>query len=110
DDSFPAYEYFLKIKFIDKSGENKMTEIEYLKNNTCGPDTYEIKESLYSLEVVKTGKSQEDLFLNPLCVQKANENDRLVLTTTTCPLRSNYRPTQLTHKLVCSSIFGDQEE
>lgn len=91
---------------MDNSGGDRVRGIDYIENNKADNDTYEIEKSIYKLDVTKTGKPKEDLFLGPLSLQKAAARDLLVLTTSTLPL-PEYRPVQLTHKLVCSYIFSD---
>lgn len=108
-DSFSPYYYTLKIRFIDNSGGDKVRGIDYIENSKAENNTYEIEKTTYKLEVTKSGKPKEDLFLGPLSLQKAVPRDLLVLTTSTLPL-PEYRPVQLTHKLVCSYIFSDNNE
>lgn len=109
DDSYSPYYYSLKIRIEDKSGNDKIQGIDYIENNKAENQTYEIKKSLYNMEVTQTGKPKEDLFLAPLSIQKTDIYDCLVVTTSTLPL-ANYRPSQLSHKLICSFIFGDENE
>jgi hypothetical protein len=106
--SFSPYYYTLKIRFVDKSGEDKVRGIDYVENSKAENNTYEIKKSVYKLEVTKTGKPGEDLNLGPLSLQKTDSNNCLVLTTSTLP-SPDYHPQQLTHKLVCSYIFGNND-
>lgn len=105
-DSFSPYTYTLKIRFVDLFGNDKVHGIDYVQNNN---KIYEIKPDVYKVEVAETGKAKEDLFLRPLSLEKAEPYDRLVLTTTTLAL-PDYHPSQLTHTLVCSSIFGDNSK
>lgn len=109
EDSFSPYYYSLKIRFADRSGNDKVRGIDYIENSEAENNTYEIAKSVYKLDVTQTGKPKEELFLSPLCVQKNDSYDCLVLTTSTLAL-PDYRPAQLTHKLVCSYIFGDDDE
>lgn len=108
DNSFSPYYYYLKIRFEDKSGNDIIHGID-TGNNKPENSTYEISENAYELNVIQSGKSKERLILAPLSVQITDSYDCLVITTSTLPL-PDYRPSQLTHKLICPHIFGDEAE
>lgn len=108
DNSFSPYYYVLKIRFEDKSGNDIVHGIN-TGNNKPENSTYEVSKDAYELDVTQTGKSKERLILAPLSVQTTDSYDCLIITTSTLPL-PDYRPFQLTHKLVCPHIFSDEQE
>lgn len=55
EDSFPPLYYFLKVEFVTASDEDRLADIIHL-DEEVGPDMYEIKNSLYELQVVQSGK------------------------------------------------------
>ena len=105
--SYSPYHYFLKIKIVDKQGNDLIHGI-YAANNETDPSRYKVKENVYELNVKQTGKKNERLF-SVLSVETIDSYDCLVVHTATLPL-PDYRPLQLEHKLICSYIFGDEEE
>jgi len=107
DNSFPPYRYPIKIRIEGKSGDDKINGIPYV--HKAETDQFEVQKSSYTLAVLQTGKPKEQLFLGPLAMQKTDSYNCLIITSTTLA-SPDYRPSQLTHKLVCAHIFGDTNE
>lgn len=108
DNTSSPYYYYLKIRFEDKSGNDIVHGID-TGDNKPENSIYEISKNAYKLNVIQTGKEEEKLILVPLYLQITDSYNCLIIITGTLPSR-DYRPSQLTHKLICPHIFGDEEE
>src|SRR5690554_3453662 len=94
--SKPPHLYELKIRFIDKQGNDIVHGIDIDENST-DPTIFKVKKNAYKLSVIQAGKEKEQL----LFVQTADSYDCLIIYSYTPP---DYRPFQLTHKLICPHI------
>lgn len=97
-----------KMRFEDKAGNDKVHGIPYLPDKKAERNIFDIQKNEYKLDIIQE-KKKWNLYLGPLSVQLTDLYDCLIITTTNFSF-PNYQPNQLTHKLVCPYVFGDENE
>ncbi len=96
-------QYYLEIRFEDKSGNDKIEGIGRLSDGS------KVKYDLYKLTVEEMTSAQDNLNLSPLRVRTTDAYESLVLEYS-INASSNLNLDKLTYKLKCPYIFGDEEE
>lgn len=106
EDSFPGYNYAIKLIFEDAIGNNLLDSIGYIDEENAGIVSVEHNE--YQLEIIP----DPDFVTIPLSLllRKTEKDKCLLFCAATKKLDPDYKASQISFKFKCPRIFGNNKD